>query len=378
MIVISNSIEQLMNKGGKFRFATRYDDGLQHRLVKAAALAEASNSLPALPETYAMLEEELISRSIFGTAAIEGNKSNENKVREIWKAERDDCNENRDYIEIKNLKYLYKKLEDSTPETGYPVTEEEIRDTQKTITKGVDYYLNTPGNYRNSMVKVGNREHGGVYTPPRTLEDIKSLMSTFCKWINSHEMLDAPPLLRAALTHYHLAKIHPFQDGNGRTARYMEALILKKSGLKLLPFMLANFYHVRIGDYYRSFSSSQNKNNREDFSPFLELFLEGVIQSAENLKERLLTPIKLQALKDLAHSYRAEKKINQRQYDLIVVLLETGKRPSLHALFTDPVIKHIYRDTSESTARRDLKKLTEQRLLKQEDKQYHLNDKILS
>lgn len=63
-----------------------------------------------------------------------------------------------------------------------------IKETHKTITRNIDSVANIPGNYRNHEVKVGNRDHSGVYTPPKCLPDIQNLMKEFCTWMNSEEI----------------------------------------------------------------------------------------------------------------------------------------------------------------------------------------------
>ncbi|RLC05410.1 MAG: hypothetical protein DRH90_06090 [Deltaproteobacteria bacterium] len=98
-----------------------------------------------------------------------------------------------------------------------------ISDVHRLITHGIDIELNNPGVYRNHKVQVGNRNHGGVYTPPKCLPDINKLMTVFCEWINSEELVKLYPPIRAALTHYYLGLVHPFGDGNGRTARILDS-----------------------------------------------------------------------------------------------------------------------------------------------------------
>jgi Fic family protein len=95
-----------------------------------------------------------------------------------------------------------------------------------------------PGQYRNHIVKVGNADHGNVYTPPKCLADIENLMREFLEWINSDSITSLNPILRAGLAHYNMGLIHPFGDGNGRTARLIEALLMKSSGIRYVPIML--------------------------------------------------------------------------------------------------------------------------------------------
>jgi Fic family protein len=93
-------------------------------------------------------------------------------------------------------------------------------------------------------------------------------------WINSEELLREDAAIRAALAHYYFALIHPFGNGNGRTARAIEALLLKNDA-KIKFFvcvMLSNFYYKNIDNYFRAFSLSE-RNATYDVTPFLEFFL---------------------------------------------------------------------------------------------------------
>lgn len=145
--------------------------------------------------------------------------------------------------EILNLKGAYDFIKGLKHKRGYLVLNEEfIRNTHSLITKGIEGEWSNPGRYRSHIVKVGDESHGGVYTPPKCLQDIRTLMRVFCEWINSKELVDLYPPIRAALAHYYFGLIHPFGDGNGRVARISEALMLRVSGIKYVPIMLSNFY----------------------------------------------------------------------------------------------------------------------------------------
>lgn len=129
----------------------------------------------------------------------------------------------------------------ATTETYFNITESFCKNIHSLMTKDTTYNGNIAGSYRNMMVNVGDHNHGGIYTPPRTLDDIKTLMAIFIDWINSDAVLTMGPFIRAALAHYYIALIHPFQDGNGRTARFIEASILRASGISCVAFVMSNY-----------------------------------------------------------------------------------------------------------------------------------------
>ena len=79
-------------------------------------------------------------------------------------------------------------------------------------------------------------------------------MAKYIEWLNSDEILQLNPFIRAALAHYHFSLIHPFWDGNGRTARLIETAILEGANIKYVPKMLANIYYKNVDEYYISYN----------------------------------------------------------------------------------------------------------------------------
>lgn len=375
-----SNIECMTFKTGKFVFFSEFDLAvIQPKQIEARVLYETFRDLPILPSNAAKLKKDLIKRSIFGTAAIEGNSLSEEEVEAVIENPDSDQLSERAEREIANLKALYAMFEENMSTTSkFHVDEKIIKTIHKILTAGIDYHHNSPGGYRNEVVKVGDKNHGGIYTPPKTLPDIKMLMATFSDWINSEEMLATDQMVRAALAHYHLAKIHPFQDGNGRTARFVEAMILAKAEIKYLPPMMSNHYYSHLDDYFISFSASQKKD-KFDITPFLSFYFDGVINCLKKIKQKLMIDIRLLSLKNFYEVLRKEKDLTQRQYDLLQILIETFSRFSLPDLFTDPVFKHLYANVSESTARRDLKKLSDLGYIAKDDETglYEINFYVL-
>ncbi|MBW1890866.1 MAG: Fic family protein, partial [Deltaproteobacteria bacterium] len=279
--------------------------------------------------------------------------------------------------EILNLKNAYDFIHGIKAEGGYLVLNEQfVRDAHRLITRGIEDEWNNPSAYRNHKVQVGDKTHGGIYTPPKCLPDIEKLMDTFCEWINSEDLVNQFPPIRAALAHYYLGIIHPFGDGNGRTARITEALMLRVSGIKYVPIMLSNFYYKNMDDYFVAFSKTI-KNKENNVTPFIKFTLKGFIESLRELKENIIFYIRKFALKDYYEYLRNNKLITQRQHDLLVILLETPGAFSLNDLFNNVPFKILYRNVSERTARRDLNKLTPQCLNKSDRNKYELNWKAL-
>lgn len=366
-------------KAGNFTFSREYDrQAVREDLVHFDGLFQALRQLPILPNQAARLDTELVRRSIFGTAAIEGNPLSEERVDELLAepaAETGAGLRERAEQEILNLKQAYTRFA-TPPETRAPlhVTEAFILELNRVITANIASDQHTPGQYRNIKVEVGDGAHGGKYTPPKILADVKKLMAAFVDWINSEAVLHEGAPIRAALAHYHLGLIHPFGDGNGRTARLLEAAILIHEGYKYVPAVLSNQYYQSMDDYYVAFRETERAKDG-DVTPFLVFFARMLLKSVQDVQKRVHTFIRVLALRDYYRSCLEHRDITRRQHDLLQLLLTpSGKEFTLRDLLLDPLFAPLYRRVSEKTARRDLERLTKQKLLLRDNqKRYFAN-----
>jgi Fic family protein len=201
-------------------------------------------------------------------------------------------------------------------------------------------------------------------------------MSEFVSWINSEEIKTFNPFIRAALAHYHFCLIHPFGDGNGRTARIIEALLLQTSNIKYVPKEISNYYYRNVDDYYISFSKSIKL--KKNITPFLEFMLKASVESLQGIKDSIVYFIRKFTLRDFYAFEKQEKRITRRQFDLLLLLLDNQVPVNLKDLMERHPFSILYRRVSTQTARRDLKKLTERNLLHMsDDNKYFLNLRAL-
>jgi Fic family protein len=368
--------EVMTFKSGKFVFCDQYDKPrIEKLLVVASTLNDAINDLPILPGWSSEVDPKLLYSSVASTAAIEGNSLDAEEVRALDEGKIPDAGHTaKDRLEVTNLIRAYRLLDQQKAKSSavHILSENHIRDLHQQITNGLPYEDNIPGTYRNGMVKVGDKAHGGIYTPPKIIEDVQRLMGEFIDWINSNEIVSQDVFIRAALAHYHFSLIHPFWDGNGRVARLIEALLLQSAGIRYVPKMLSNYYYRHVDDYYRAFSDTIRAD--KDATPFLEFNLLGVIESLKEMKTSIAFFIRMLALRDYLHFLSSTKAISKRQNDLLTLLLDDFKPFTLHELQNTMPYEMLYRKVSEMTARRDLKKLLDLKLLVLDaDNRYSLN-----
>lgn len=367
-------------KSGNFVLSHNYNQAqIQPFEIEFRLLYESLKELPILPSQAQDFEQELTRRSIFSTAAIEGNPLKEEEVAEIINNPIDEEHLEAKKIEIKNLHKAYNEITTITPESQFNLSESFIKNIHQVVANKLHYDSCVPGYYRNHVVKIGDKEHGGVATPPMCLKDIQNLMREYIKWVNSEPINELSAIIKSSLAHYHLALIHPFADGNGRTARLVEASLLRASGVKYLPSMLSNYYYREIDNYFLSFSQCR-KSKTNDITPFIQFVLTGAIESLNEVKSRITSYIREAALKEYFKSLKYSKIITKRQIELLNLLLDApeNKTVTINSIQRELPYRTLYATVSDRTARRDLTKLNELKLITSSGNQFQLDRQILN
>jgi len=135
--------------------------------------------------------------------------------------------------------------------------------------------------------------------------------------------------------------------------------------------MLATYYYNRKFDYFTAFSSTKRKS--KDNTPFLKFVLEAVNSCLDELKNRVYGSLYDLTMREFLNIMRNDGDINDRQYDLILLMMEEEADITLAGLQTEKPFVFLYKDVTEQTARRDLKKLSDMNLIKSDDsRSYHL------
>jgi Fic family protein len=107
-----------------------------------------------------------------------------------------------------------------------------------------------------------------IYEPPQDAAMVASLMGNLIDFIHADDGLD--PLLRMAIAHHQFESIHPFYDGNGRTGRILNLLILQREGLLDLPVLyLSRYITTTKADYYRLLQTARDENRWADWCLYM-------------------------------------------------------------------------------------------------------------
>jgi len=270
------------------------------------------------------------------------------------------------------MTYVAKALHE---DPDLPLTEQLICTFHELITSGIDYENNEPGIYRSHLA------HAGTYVPPRHREDIQRLMKTLIQWFNTGQPLYWPSPIRAIVAHFYVVSIHPFGDGNGRTARAVESFLLYQGGINARGFYsLANHYY-RNRDRYIALLDSVRFSADRDLTPFVRFALDGLLVGLEEVHEQIIDEVRVIAFRDLAREVldRQDKLGTKGGIRLLGLLYGLAREPvrltdlrrGSHPLF------QFYRGLSQKTLKRDLDFLFEQNLVALEDDNLRANVDVM-
>jgi len=211
------------------------------------------------------------------------------------------------------------------------------------------------GDYRKVSVVIKNSRTGEIsYRPPLFVE-IPYQVDEFFSWLNSKQSREQHTLLRAGITHYELVRIHPFTDGNGRTARAVALLLMYLEGYDVKRFFsLEEYYDDNPSEYYQSLQSV-SASEAYDLTIWLEYFTKGLAIELDRIKQQVLKLSKDEQLKTrIGHQVA----LSERQIKILESMKKHGGRISSSDL--EDILPLI----SVDTILRDLKDLTLKGLIK--------------
>jgi Fic family protein len=221
---------------------------------------EGSMAAPASP----MLRRSLQVRTIQASLAIEGNTLTEEQVTAVLEGKRVIAPE-RDLREVRNAISCYEGLTDWNPNST-----KHLLSAHKRMMDGL---VDRPGAWRNRGVGIAKGNVISHIAPPA--ERVPGLMGSLLDWLKRDQELPLP--IRAAVCHYELEFIHPFQDGNGRIGRLWHTLILFHHHPLFAQVPVESVVRDRQADYYAVLGRCDNVGKSTEFIEFaLEVTLEAL------------------------------------------------------------------------------------------------------
>ena len=176
-----------------------------------------------------------------------------------------------------------------------------------------------------------------------------------------HDYKGHDPLVQALAAHYHFAAMHPFLDGNGRTARALEALMLRRAGLRDTCFIaMSNYYYDEKLEYLSALAKVRELEH--NLTPFLVFGLKGIALQGRRLLAEIQHQISKELFRnlmlDLFHRLKTTRKrvIGKRQAEILNILLDSD-RMDLEELITKTASTYKELKSSRTAVFRDLNQL---------------------
>lgn len=339
---------------------------LKH-IGKIEAAREVIENAPLVPAYEAKFRQEAVIRTVHHGTHIEGNDLDSGEVAAVLAAEgeprlRREGEEikgrDRDIQEVLNYREVLKFIDKrrTTKDKRYEFSDKDLLAIHRLTVEKV-LSKERAGNYRETQVVVKNSKTGEVsFTPPRSYE-VKGLVEDFIKWLNSEDGRDVHPVIRAGITHYVLAFIHPFVDGNGRTARAFATLVLFSEGYDVKKFFsLEEFFDRNAGRYYSTLQSVSNQKvdlSDKDLTAWLDYFSEGLAEELDMVKEK----VRKLSLDGRLKGRTGQILLSERQVKLVEFMESYGS-------VSNKQWRSLLKDYSDDTILRDMKDLQKKGLIK--------------
>ena len=256
------------------------------QIEAARALVE---HMPLPPSVQAELRSRARVRAAHFSTFIEGNLlTMEEASRVVADGRVQISGRERDVIEVRNYWNALLRVEEWARKKK-PLTEELIKSLHALVENGPKA---TPTPYRDGQNAIKNSSSGSlIYLPPEA-KDVPDLMAALVDWADDAEKSGLPAPLISGLVHYQFVTIHPYYDGNGRTARLLATFLLHKSGYGLGGFFSLEEHYARdLPGYYLALSVHPHHNyyfgrSEADLTPWLEYFVSTLAEIFEAVRLR--------------------------------------------------------------------------------------------
>ena len=337
-------------------------------LGEACSRCEYIAGIPLAPQTSEMLHQVFLERGARATTAIEGNTLSEEDVSKLARGELK-LPPSKEYLgrEVQNiLDACNEMLNVLSRRHGLPLDAERLKALNAQVLNGLPLGEDTvPGDVRTHEVGV-SRYRGAP------AKDCEYLLSRLGDWLGrmevdlGHSAL-ALPIIKSIVAHLYLAWIHPFGDGNGRTARLVEFQILISSGVpSLAAHLLSNHYNETRSEYYRTLDrSSRTPNGLMEFLIYaLQGFVDGLSDQFEVIRRQMLRDIWTSYVHTQFHDRKGFA--NTRRRNLVFDLSEIdGPVPPRDIRTLTPRLAEAYLNKTSKTITRDINVLKSMGLVRQ-------------
>lgn len=241
--------------------------------IESAKTIVERTTLP--PVVEAELRRAARVRSTHFSTQIEGNRLTLKEAQAVIEHKKTSFHgRERDTGEVRNYWNALLKVEEWA-EKRTEFTEDLIQKLHAIVEKGK---RSKPTPYRSGQNVIKDSASGAIVYMPPEAKDVHKLMAEMAAWVRQAERSGMPGPIIAALAHYQFVTIHPYYDGNGRTARLLATFLLQRDGYGLRGFFSMEEHHAKdLEAYYASLAVHKHHNYyagraKADLTGWLEYF----------------------------------------------------------------------------------------------------------
>lgn len=308
----------------KFNPIFQITPALTKVLMDIEASRQAVSELPITIKVLESLRESARLTATHYSTQIEGNRLTQEQVGEVINGGTFP-NRDRDEKEVKNYYQALEYVDVLINENHPTLYEKNIQTIHGLVMDGNKKA--TP--YRDGQNVIRDSSSGGiVYMPPES-KDVPDLMLEMVNWINHQKKESELPVpIIAAIAHYQFATIHPYYDGNGRTARLLTNLILHKSGYGLKGiYSLEEYYARNLQSYYDALTIGESHNYyfgrvEADITKWIAYFCEGMADAFAQVRLKASEAAKDVSTVSIDHTSLL-RELDQRQKQVLSLFKES-------------------------------------------------------
>lgn len=347
-------------------------------LGQATARCEQIAGAALPPGNAEELGKLYLAKGVQATTAIEGNTLSEEQIRARVEGSLD-LPPSQEYLgrEVDNVIIACNAITSALlDEATVPLDPEAIKAFNRQVLDGLESHLAdgvVPGEIPIRAVGVG-RYRGA----PR--EDCEFLLDRLCRWLEEPQpeitllgderaSQTATAILHAIIAHLYIAWIHPFGDGNGRTARLIEFMLLVRAGIPLTSAqLLSNHYNLTRAEYYRQLDRASRANGgRGDPIGFVRYALRGFVDGLDE-QCRHIRAVQLSIAWEhfVFRQFRAERRspaLNRRRELALALTGQNAPVPRRNVRHLNTALAELYAGKTDKTVTRDLNWLLREDLI---------------
>jgi Fic family protein len=318
---------------------------------------EVITHAPLVPAWERRFREEARAKIIHHGTHLEGNDLNLNEVEEILspdtpKSDAGPVGRDRDIQEVINYRAVMEYLDSLATKEGYVTLNRHILEEIHRLTVKGLLPDGESGHYRSVKVVIRNTSTKEITFRPPAPTEVPFFIEELFTWLDSEDGKSVHPLLRAGILHYELVRIHPFTDGNGRTARAMALLLLFLEGYEVKKFFaLEEYYDSHPEEYY---AALQSVSNSGELTSWLEYFTLGISIEFNRVKT---------LVQKLSLDLHLKTTIGGRQITLSERQIKLVEHIERYGEISMGSVRELLPDVSEDTILRDLRDLVTKNLL---------------